>query len=65
MDIEEARILLSLKDDEIHNMTTSMKMLERKISIRMKEMQYFLDQEKEKVVKAEKRYEKLAESYRQ
>ena len=58
-DIDEAKIIISLKNDEINNIKASITTLNKKNNIKMAELQYKVDQEKSKSSEAEKKSAKL------
>lgn len=43
-DLDEAMLVISLKNDEVNSLKSSMKALEKKSSIRMADLQYKVDQ---------------------
>lgn len=45
-DLDEALLVLSLKNDEISNLKSSLKTTEKKTNLKMTDMQFRIDQEK-------------------
>jgi hypothetical protein len=46
MDLDEALLVISLKNDEISNLKSSLRATEKKNNIRITDLQFKLDQEK-------------------
>ena len=49
-DIEEGKLMISMKNDEIKNLANKMKMIEKKSNIKIAESNYQVQQEKNKVL---------------
>ena len=61
-DLEEAKLVISMKEDEIKSLTNKMKMVEKKSNIKIAESNYQIQQEKNKIVDMEKKMDKLRET---
>ena len=62
-DVEEAKLMLSMKDDEIKSLNNKMKMIEKKSNIKIAESNYQIQQGKNKISDMEKKLEKVKESH--
>ena len=60
-DLEEAKLIISMKEDEIKSLANKMKMVEKKSNIKIAESNYQIQQEKNKIVDMEKKMDKLKE----
>lgn len=58
-DIEQAKLIISMKNDEIKSITNKMKMLEKKSNIKIAESAYQIQQQKNKFSDLEKKMQKL------
>ena len=57
--MEEAKLMISLKNDEINSLQSKMKMIEKKSNIKVSEVNYQLQQEKAKHADTQKKAQKL------
>ena len=64
LDIEEAKIIISLKNDEIKNVKSALKAIDIKNNLRQADFQYKIDQMKGKVKTLEGKAVKTEESHK-
>ena len=63
-DVEEAKIMLSMKNDQIKSLNNKMKMIEKKANIKLAESNYQIQQLKNKIQDADKKKQKEKEIQR-
>lgn len=61
-DLDEALLIISIKNDEINNLKSSARALEKKNSIKLTDLQFKIDQEKSRSAEFERKLAKAEES---